>query len=99
MRKSELISALADRASLSNSRAKQAVAVVFDSMLDALATGDKVEIRGLFSIRTRSYDGYLGRNPKTGAAVQVAPKHGIVFKVGSELRDELKDETAPESEG
>lgn len=48
------------------SQAQRVVAVFFDTMADALAKGDRVEIRGLCSFFAKQYAGYVGRNPKTG---------------------------------
>ena len=63
------------------------VKAVFESMTDALSRGERIEIRGFGSFVNRSYESYQGRNPKTGAVVQVAPKRVPFFKVGKELKE------------
>lgn len=87
MTKSDLINALAARANITHSRAEQVVNVIFDSMTDSLVRGEGIEIRGFGSFSVRSYDGYMGRNPRTGDPVEVAPKRLPFFKVGKELKE------------
>jgi integration host factor beta subunit len=59
---------------------------IFDSMVDALATGDRIEIRGFGSFVVKHRRARQGRNPKSGALVSVAAKRVPFFKVGKELR-------------
>jgi len=63
------------------------VCAIFDSIVRALRTGDKVEIRGFGSFHTRQRRGRVGRNPKTGARVEVPPKRIPFFKPSKELRE------------
>lgn len=86
MNKSELIKALADECSLQSEEATMIVNVFFDSMKQSLVEGDRVEIRGLGSFKLKNYDGYTGRNPKTGKSVAVAPKKLPFFRAGKELK-------------
>ena len=60
---------------------------VFDSIVRALRSGDKVEIRGFGSFHTRQRRARIGRNPKTGARVEVPPKRIPFFKPSKELRE------------
>jgi integration host factor subunit beta len=62
------------------------VCAIFDSIVRALRSGDKVEIRGFGSFHTRQRRGLVGRNPRTGAKVQVPPKRISFFKTSKELR-------------
>ena len=62
------------------------VCAIFDSIVRALRSGNKVEIRGFGSFRTRQRLGRIGRNPKTGAPVEVPPKRVPFFKPSKELR-------------
>ena len=87
MTKSDLIAALAARTTITASQAERVVNAIFDSMTDALVGGEGIEIRGFGSFTVRSYDGYMGRNPRTGVAVEVAPKKLPFFKVGKELKE------------
>ena len=87
MNKAELVEALRKDTGLSRIKAEQVVELFFDQMADALAGGDRVEIRGLCSFRVKTYRAYTGRNPKTGEAIQVEPKKLPFFKCGRELRE------------
>ncbi len=66
--------------------ARETVNLFFDSIKEALKGGDRVEIRGFGSFHVREYEGYTGRNPKTGARVEVQPKKLPVFRAGRELK-------------
>jgi integration host factor subunit beta len=63
------------------------VCAIFDSIVRALRSGDKVEIRGFGRFHTRQRRGRLGHNPKTGAKVEVPPKRVPFFKPSKELRE------------
>ena len=89
MNKSDLIEALRKQTGLSASKAEKVVELFFDEMSEALAKGDRVEIRGLFSIFVKEYKGYSGRNPKTGKLVHVPPKKLPFFKCGKELKERI----------
>jgi integration host factor subunit beta len=64
---------------------------IFDSMVDALAQGDRIEIRGFGSFVVKHRRARQGRNPKSGALVSVAAKRVPFFKVGKELRLRVDD--------
>jgi integration host factor subunit beta len=87
MNKIDLIQALKDSNNLSKSEAETVINLFFDKMAEALAHGERVEIRGLCSFFVKQYKGYIGRNPKTGEKVKIAPKKLPFFKVGKELKD------------
>lgn len=87
MNKSELIKALADEAQISIGDAQLVVETMFNSMRERLLEGDRIEIRGFGSFKMKDYEGYAGRNPKTGEQVSVAPKRLPFFKAGKELKD------------
>jgi integration host factor subunit beta len=89
MNKLELIQSLKDTAKLSKSEAVAVVDIFFGGMADALAKGDRVEIRGLCSFFVKEYDGYTGRNPKTGEKVKIKPKKLPFFKPGKELKERV----------
>jgi integration host factor subunit beta len=89
MNKVELIQALKDTNNLSKSEAETVINLFFEKMADALAQGERVEIRGLCSFFVKKYGGYTGRNPKTGEFVKVAPKKLPFFKAGKELKDRV----------
>ena len=83
MNKIDLIQALKDSNHLSKSEAEKIVTLFFDKMAEALAQGDRVEIRGLCSFFVKKYSGYTGRNPKTGEKVKIKPKKLPFFKAGT----------------
>ena len=89
MNKIDLIQPLKDPNHLSKSEAEAVVNLFFDKMADALANGDRVEIRGLCSFFVKKYAGYTGRIPKTGEKVKIKPKKLPFFKVGKELKDRV----------
>jgi integration host factor subunit beta len=89
MNKLELISALKNDGTISKSEAARVIQIFFDSMADAMARGDRVEIRGLCSFYVKEYKAYTGRNPKTGDKVIIKPKRLPFFKSGKELRDRV----------
>jgi integration host factor subunit beta len=90
LNKMELIQALRDSDYLlSKSEAENIVRLFFDGMADALAKGDRVEIRGFCSFFVKEYEGYTGRNPKTGEKVKIAPKKLPFFKPGKELKERV----------
>ena len=89
MNKLELIARLKNACRISKKDAAVFVELFFDSMSDALAKGDRVEIRGLCSFYVKEYKPYLGRNPKTGESVQIASKKLPFFKFGKELKERV----------
>jgi len=89
MNKSELVELLAEQKDISNKRAEEVVNLIFSSMTEALAEGDRIEIRGLGSFVIKEYESYTGRNPKTGQAITVKPKKLPFFKVGKELKERV----------
>src|ERR1022692_3655149 len=70
------------------------VEAIFDSIVRSLRTGDKIEIRGFGSFRTRQRQPRIGRNPKTGARVEVQAKKIPYFKPSKELKDVVNSSAA-----
>jgi integration host factor subunit beta len=89
MTKSELIEALSQQNDISLSLAETIVNTFFGSIAEGLMQGERAEIRGFGSFRIRSYENYLGRNPRTGETVEVKPKKLPFFKVGRELKEKV----------
>ena len=89
MNKIDLIQALKNSNNLSRLEAEKIVPLFFNKMADALAQGDRVEIRGLCSFFVKKYSAYTGWNPKTGEKVKIKPKKLPFFKVGKELKDRV----------
>jgi integration host factor subunit beta len=80
----------------SRREAEVMVNAVFDSMTDALAKGERIEIRGFGSFMVKQRAAREGRNPRTGAIVSVAAKRVPLFKVGKELRLRVDGQPIPE---
>jgi integration host factor subunit beta len=89
MNKLELIETLKTEAGLTKNEAAAVVNLFFDEMSNAMAKGDRVEIRGLCSFYVKKYKAYVGRNPKTGEQVKIKPKKLPFFKCGKELKEKV----------
>jgi integration host factor subunit beta len=90
--KSELIARLIElNPHLTPRDAERVVATVFGEIADALADGDRVELRGFGAFSVKKRDARVGRNPRTGETVQVGVKNAPYFKTGKELRERLND--------
>jgi integration host factor subunit beta len=90
MTKSELIARLAEaNPHLFQRDVERIVATVFDEITVALARGDRVELRGFGAFSAKQRGARVGRNPRTGASVQVSAKYIPYFKSGKQLREKL----------
>jgi integration host factor subunit beta len=90
MIRSELIQKIADEnPHLYQRDVERIVNTVFEEITDAMAKGDRVELRGFGAFSVKKRDARVGRNPRTGEAVQVEEKHVPFFKTGKLLRDRL----------
>ena len=89
MNKSEMIEAMSQELNLPQRDASSIITTILDSMTDALAKGDNIEIRGFGSFSVKEYGTYYGRNPKTGEKIKVKPKKLPFFKVGKELKERV----------
>ena len=89
MNKSQLIEALAKSDNLPLKKAEEIVNAVFGNMEEALINGKRIEIRGFGSFKVKHYDGYQGRNPKTGEIINVTSKKLPFFKAGKELKERV----------
>ncbi len=92
MTKSELIQRIAElNPHLYHRDVERIVTTVFEEISEALARGDRVELRGFGAFSVKRRDARVGRNPRTGAAVQVAEKHIPFFKTGKLLRERMNE--------
>ena len=85
--KADLIEEVLRVTELPRKESETIVETIFESIIDALQKGDKIEIRGFGSFRTRQRRGRVGRNPKTGEKVEVPAKKIPFFKPSKELKD------------
>ena len=87
MTKADLIEEVASISNLSKKNSELVISTFFQSVVDALIEGDKVELRGFGTFKLRQRKPRLGRNPKTGERVNVAAKLVPFFKPGKQLRE------------
>ena len=87
MTKAELIEEVSRVVEMTRKDSEVIVEAIFDSIVRSLRTGDKIEIRGFGSFRTRQRQPRVGRNPKTGTRVEVPSKRIPYFKPSKELKD------------
>ncbi len=87
MTKADLIEDVSQVVEMSRKDSEVIVETIFDSIIKSLHAGDKIEIRGFGSFRTRPRKARIGRNPKTGARVEVPAKRIPYFKPSKELKD------------
>jgi integration host factor subunit beta len=89
MNKLELVTSLKNVANISKAEASKVVQIFFENISEAMAKGQRVEIRGLCSFYVKKYKSYVGRNPKTGEKVTIKPKKLPFFKSGKELKERV----------
>ena len=87
MTKADLVERVAVEAELTKKDAEQLVEIVLESIIHSLNEGEKIELRGFGSFRIRERNSRKGRNPKTGAAVDIPAKRVAYFKPGKELKE------------
>jgi len=87
MTKADLIEEVSRVVEMTRKESEVIVETIFDSIVRSLRTGDKIEIRGFGSFRTRQRQARIGRNPKSGDRVDVPAKRIPFFKPSKELRD------------
>ena len=92
MTKAELVEEVSGKTGLPKKQAEIVVNTVFESIVETLKTGEKIELRGFGSFLIRQRDSRMGRNPKTGEKVDVPAKRIPYFKPGKELRELLNQE-------
>ncbi len=96
MTKADLIEEVSRVVEFTRKESEVIVEAIFDSVVKSLREGDKIEIRGFGSFRTRQRQSRIGRNPKTGARVDVPAKRIPYFKPSKELKDLVNQEGAAE---
>lgn len=94
MTKAELVEDVARAAELTKKDAERLVEIVFESIIETLNQGEKIELRGFGSFRVRERGARRGRNPKTGDPVNIPAKRVPYFKPGKELKELINEEGA-----
>jgi integration host factor subunit beta len=97
MTKADLVENVTAAGELTRRDGEVIVETIFDAVIGALKSGDKIEIRGFGSFRTRQRNSRIGRNPKTGERVEVPAKKVPYFKPSKELRDLVNPQEAKAS--
>ena len=92
MTKAELIEEVSRVVEMTRKDSEVIVEAIFDSVVRALRTGDKIEIRGFGSFRTRQRQPRVGRNPKTGVEVPILPRRVLVFRPSQVLKGVVNGE-------
>ena len=96
MTKAELVEDVARAAELTKKDAERLVEIVFESIIETLNQGEKIELRGFGSFRVRERGARRGRNPKTGDPVDIPAKRVPYFKPGKEMKELINEESAGE---
>src|SRR5437899_12670599 len=94
MTKADLVEEVSKVTELTRKDSEVIVDTLFESVIKALRTGDKLEVRGFGSFRVRQRNARVGRNPKTGEKVEVPAKRVPYFKPSKELKDLINDAAA-----
>jgi len=89
MNKTQLIQKIAENGNMTKKDAEVALKAVIDAISDAVAAGEKVQVSGFGSFDVKARDARMGRNPKTGEAVEIAASKRVVFSAAQVLKDKL----------
>ncbi|MFW2331466.1 MAG: HU family DNA-binding protein [Nitrospinota bacterium] len=87
--KSKIAKQLADKINVEKKQADEILTIFVDTIINALKSGDKVEIRGFGSFRVKQRNSKIGRNPRTGHTVDVPPKKTVMFRYSKYLKELL----------
>lgn len=90
MNKTELIAAVAEKSGLSKKDSEAAVVATIAAITDALKADDKVQIVGFGSFEVKKKAAHMGRNPRTGEAMEIAASRTPTFKASKTLKDALE---------
>ena len=89
MKKVELVEAVATNAGLTKADAQKAIDATFDAITEALKKGDKITLIGFGTFSVSKREARTGRNPQTGAAVNIPARNAVTFKAGTQLKNEV----------
>ena len=91
MKKAELVEAVAEKAGLTKADATRAIEALFDTVKTAMVKGERVAIPGFGTFSVGERAAREGRNPRTGATVQIAARKAVTFKAGSALKETVNE--------
>ena len=91
MNKTELVAAVAEKTGLSKKDSEKAVNAAFDSITEALAAGEKVQLVGFGAFEVKERNARVGRNPKTKETIEIPASKYPVFKAGKVLKDKVAE--------
>jgi DNA-binding protein HU-beta len=97
MKKADLVDAIAGKANVPKAQAQTIVEDVFELISDAMAKGDKIDLRGFGTFSVRDSAARTGRNPQTGEPIQIPARRVPGFKPGKELKDRVNTNAAPKA--
>jgi len=95
MTKADLIDGLANKLGMGKNEAERAVNIVLDDVINALKQGERVNISGFGTFSVSVRQARTGRNPKTGASIEISASRSAKFKAGKQLKDSLNASDAP----
>jgi DNA-binding protein HU-beta len=93
MKKSDLVDAISGRQGLGKAQVQQIVEDVFEEISASLSKGEKIDLRGFGTFSVRESAARTGRNPQTGAAIEIPARKVPAFKPGKELKDRVNSHT------
>lgn len=89
MTKAEIVNILCEKVGLTRKEAYDFVELCFDTMKEVLAHGESIKISGFGTFTVKQKSSRIGRNPKTGIAIEIKPRKVISFKISAQLKDEI----------
>jgi len=95
MTKADLIEGLSNKLGMNKGEAEKAVNIMLDDIISALKQGERVNISGFGTFAVSIREARTGRNPKTGASIEISASRSAKFKPGKQLKDSLNDVAAP----
>lgn len=90
MTKKDIVTKISDQLDVEQVKVKKAVQMMLDAIVESLSKGETVELRNFGIFKVKSRKARLGRNPKTGASVEIPAKRVVAFKAGLEMKKKVK---------
>ncbi len=90
MTKADLVDSIYEKVGLSKKEAQDIIEILFETMKQTFSEGESVKISGFGTFHVRNKMARRGRNPKTGADLEITPRRVITFKISNQLKDEIE---------